>query len=260
MINWFPGHMLTAGRQIGQVLKRVDCVIEVRDARLPFSSSSSQLRDTLPPSMPVVVALNKSDLANPNLSVRAMQLIDPHRSVLTVSAGPLRGRGVSHLLPTCIRAAANRRSVGPLHIVVVGVPNAGKSSLINALRGGHAAKTGPTPGLTRNIGTFAVKIPGAEPVYVVDSPGVLAPAGKISPEDGKRLAIAGCVKDTAVPNSLVHEWLLEELRSRGRDVSKLTLDYVLQHSGGALDEESASLAVLNRFRSGELGKFTLDRF
>ncbi len=146
-------------------------------------------------------------------------------------------------------------------MLVVGVPNAGKSSLINSLRGmGQAARQGATPGLTRSIGTFLVKRPGIEPIYVVDSPGVLSPASDMDRSAGRNLAICGCVKDTAVRSKQAHEWLLRELRNRGRDVAALELDRVMKDAGNALDEESAALQVLTMFREGKLGKLTLDIF
>ena len=263
MINWFPGHMVKAARHIEQVLRRVDVVIEVRDARLPLSSSSPLLRAALPPHMPVVVALNKSDLANPNLSHRAVQKLGGKDSaVLISSAGSTKGRGIDKLLPTCVRVAKEAPvDRGPLHVVVVGVPNSGKSSLINSLRGsGQAARAGSTPGLTRTLGSFAVAGVGrhGKPVYVIDTPGVLSPARTIGATDGRRLAICGIVKSTAVPDSIVHGWLLGELRQRNWNVDSLTIDAVVKHSGGALDVESAALHVLTQFRNGQLGKITLD--
>ncbi len=259
-VNWFPGHMVTAARRIAQVLKRVDVVAEVRDARIPFSSSSPVLRAALQPSMPVVVVLNKADLANANMTHRAVQLLGPETTVVASCGGRSKGSGVSNVLSTCLQVARPSRT-GPLHVLVVGVPNAGKSSLINALRGtGQAARQGATPGLTRSIGTFLVKRPGIEPIYVVDSPGVLSPASDMDRSTGRNLAICGCVKDTAVRSKQAHEWLLRELRNRGRDVAPLELDRVMKDAGNALDEESAALQVLTMFREGRLGQLTLDIF
>jgi ribosome biogenesis GTPase A len=259
-VNWFPGHMVTAARQITQVLKRVDVVVEVRDARIPFSSSSPVLQAVLPHNMPLVVVLNKADLANANMSHRAVQMLGPDRTLLASCGGRSKGSGVSAVVPACLRVARPSRS-GPLHVLVVGVPNAGKSSLINSLRGtGQAARQGPTPGLTRSIGTFQVRKPGCEPVYVVDSPGVLSPATDIDQAAGRNLAICGCVKDTAVRCKVVHGWLLQELQNRGRDVEALRIESVMRGAGPALDEESAALHVLTQFREGRLGQFTLDIF
>ena len=133
-VNWFPGHMVRASQAIAAVLKKVDVVVEVRDARIPFSSSSPLLSSLLPHNMPCVVALNKADLANANLSHRAVSLLGgPSRAVLLSSGGPAKGTRLAALLPACLAAARPSRR-GPLHVLVVGVPNAGKSSLINALR------------------------------------------------------------------------------------------------------------------------------
>ncbi len=272
-VNWFPGHMLTAAREIAAVLRLVDVVVEVRDARIPFSSASPLLQSLLPHNMPVVVVLNKADLANSNLSHRALSLVVSSSSssssssscrssaVLLSAGGPRRGSGVAALVPACLAAARSSRR-GPLHVLVVGVPNAGKSALVNALRrSGHAAPSGPRPGLTRSLSAFAVRAgPQAEPVYVVDTPGVLAPAAHTDGVAGRNLAICGCIKDTAVKPKVVHAWLLQELRNRGKNVDSITLEKVMGTPGNKLDEDSAALQVLSQFREGKLGRYTLDIF
>ena len=106
------------------------------------------------------------------------------------------------------------------------------------------------------MGTFQVG--KKDPVYVLDSPGILSPAYSLDQQEGRNLAICGCVKDTAVKNEIVHGFLLEELRNRGKNVSHLTIDALIQQSGGALDRESAAVQVLKEFRAGQMGQFTLD--
>lgn len=122
MINWFPQHMMHAAKEIGKLLARVDVVIEVRDARVPLSSSSPHLAALLPSHMPVVVVLNKVDLANPNLSQRALHKVGgPERALLASCGGSFRGRGVEAIFKLCSGCVRTRpRPNDPLHVLVVG--------------------------------------------------------------------------------------------------------------------------------------------
>lgn len=254
--------MLHAARDIQRLLRLVDVVVEVRDARIPLSSASPMLGALLPQSMPVVVALNKADVANTNLTERALKLLGKDRAVALSCGGPHKGRNVDAVVPMCWSLAGphRRNAQHPMHILVVGVPNAGKSSLINCLRGrSKAAKEGSTPGLTRSVGSFRVsKTP---PIYVLDTPGVLAPASTLEDVSGRRLAICGCISTNATENVDIHRWLLEELTGRGMDCSAWTPEAVRRSVFGnssSVDLNTIALHVLKQFRTGTMGRITLD--
>ncbi len=102
-INYYPGHMVTAVREISRVLKLVDVVVEVRDARIPFGSQSPLLQALLPHNMPHVVVLNKADLANANMSHRAVQMIGADRTLLASCGGKNKGSNVAAVIPTCLK-------------------------------------------------------------------------------------------------------------------------------------------------------------
>ena len=254
-VNWFPGHMVRATRDIQKLMKKVDVVVEVRDARIPFSSACPTV--DIPPSMPHVIVLNKADLANANMSQRALEQIGKERAVTAVCGGSGKLQNVHKIIPLC-EEVCSKKILGPMHVVIFGVPNTGKSSLINALRGkGQAAKKGARPGLTRSIGCFKVGTT-KDPAYVIDTPGILFPATSAEERAGKMLAIVGCIKDTVVRPEDVYPWLLEEFVARGKDVSAISLDHIMQQLGGSLDARAAATYALKLFREGRMGPFTLD--
>lgn len=248
-VNWYPQHMLHATRDLERLLGSVDVIVEVRDARVPLSSAAHLVA----PRVPRLVVLNKSDLADPHASARARDALG---ALLAVCGGPRKGVGVAAIMPAA--AALAPRARGPLHVLVAGVPNVGKSSLLNALRGSRkAAAEGPTPGLTRRVGAFRVR--RDPPVYVFDSPGVLAPASALDQRVARLLAVVGCVSTRAAAPERVLEWLLDELRAVVPDVDqRWSVEAVRARAGGMLDDEAAALRALKAFRSGDMGRFTLD--
>ncbi|TYH32061.1 hypothetical protein ES288_A01G221500v1 [Gossypium darwinii] len=195
-INWFPGHMAAATRAIRSRLKLSDLVIEVRDARIPFSSANQDLQPQLSAKRRVI-ALNKKDLANSNV----LNLLD--------------------LVEFKLKEVISREPT--LLVMVVGVPNVGKSALINSIHQIAStrfplqekmkrATVGPLPGVTQDISGY--KIAHQPSIYVLDTPGVLVP-NIPNIEIGLKLALAGSVKDSVVGEDRIVQYLLTVLNTRG---------------------------------------------
>ncbi|XP_051143217.1 short integuments 2, mitochondrial isoform X3 [Andrographis paniculata] len=196
-INWFPGHMAAATRAIRDRLKLSDLVIEVRDARIPLSSANDELQPMLAGKRRVI-ALNKKDLANQNI----MNLLD--------------------LVEYKLKEVISREPT--LLVMIVGVPNVGKSALINSIhqvaslrfpvqeQKKKRATVGPLPGVTQDIAGF--KIAHRPSIYVLDTPGVLVPSIP-DIETGLKLAAAGSVKDSVVGEERIVQYLLAVLNVRG---------------------------------------------
>ncbi|WP_425807263.1 ribosome biogenesis GTPase YlqF [Desulfitobacterium sp. Sab5] len=270
-IQWFPGHMAKAKRLLADQLKWVDVVIELGDARLPESSRNPLLQELLG-SKPKMVLLNKADLADPQWTERWLKELRKTNPVLAVSA--VSGFGVGKIVPELERIVAGKNDrlaakgvrSRSIRAMVVGIPNIGKSSLINQLIGSAKAKTGNKPGVTR--GNQWIRI--HEKVELLDTPGLLWPKFD-DPEVGKKLAAAGAIRDEVLNLEELSDWLLGWLKkyypttlSRyTKEVSTVTLEEIGRSrgclvKGGHVDLLKAAQIFLREFRSGALGKVTLD--
>ncbi|XP_077217764.1 P-loop containing nucleoside triphosphate hydrolases superfamily protein [Tasmannia lanceolata] len=220
-INWFPGHMAAATRAIRDRLKLADLVIEVRDARIPFSSANEDLQSVLS-SKRRVIALNKKDLANPNIMNKWIQHFSScKQDCLSINAHSKSS--VNKLLAIVELKLKEVMSREPtLLVMVVGVPNVGKSALINSIHQIAStrfpvqekikrATVGPLPGVTQDIAGF--KIAHQPSIYVLDTPGVLVPSIP-DIETGLKLALTGAVKDSVVGEERLAQYFLAILNSR----------------------------------------------
>ncbi|KAK1288918.1 hypothetical protein QJS10_CPB19g01777 [Acorus calamus] len=220
-VNWFPGHMASATTAIRNRLKLADLVIEVRDARIPLSSANEYLQSLIS-SKRRVIALNKKDLANPNIITQWTQYFDSCKQDC-ISINAHSTGSVKKLLSFVELKLKERIPKEPtLLVMVVGVPNVGKSALINSIH--HIASprspvqekmkratVGPLPGVTQDIAGY--KIAHQPSIYVLDSPGVLVP--RIPDiETGLKLALTGSVKDSVVGEERLAKYLLAVLNTR----------------------------------------------
>ncbi|XP_057796349.1 LOW QUALITY PROTEIN: short integuments 2, mitochondrial-like [Salvia miltiorrhiza] len=222
MINWFPGHMASATRAIRDRLKLSDFVIEVRDARIPLSSKNDELQPLLAGKKRVIV-LNKKDLANPNIMHKWIEYFDSVKQDCLMINAHCRS-SVQKLLDLVeYKMKEAIRKEPTLLVLVVGVPNVGKSVLINSIHQiassrfpvqgkRKRATVGPLPGVTQDIAGF--KIAHQPSIYVLDTPGVLVPSIP-DIETGLKLAAAGSVKDSVVGEERIAQYLLAVLNSRG---------------------------------------------
>eukprot|EP00899_Mesostigma_viride_P012525 jgi/Mesvir1/21273/Mv21672-RA.1 len=217
VMNWFPGHMAKASREIRDKLKGVDLVLEVRDARIPLSSTNEHLEELCAHKRRLIV-FNKRDLADPRQEKPVKRLVEHGQSsALFVSA--LEPASVRKLLQM-VRETLRERPLDSHLCMVLGMPNVGKSALINALRraapaggrgSGGVAVTGPTAGVTRAISGF--KLAQSPSTYLLDTPGVMVPKVKDF-DTGLKLALTGAVKDTVVDERDRVRYLLRWLSER----------------------------------------------
>jgi ribosome biogenesis GTPase A len=270
MIQWFPGHMYKASKEYRKILPEVDLVIEVLDARLPFSSSNPMLQH-LNRDKPVVKILNKSDMAEPEELARWQTWFEGSDAVRTLACNP--DNNAIHQLPALCRQLVPVRPNRSSQIVAIigGIPNVGKSSLINKLNDRPVAKTGNEAAVTR----FQQQINVSNELMLIDTPGMLW--GNIDNENsGYRLAATGAIRDTAIDIQdvafFVAEYMLkyypQRLQKRYQLESIPDTEFDLMEriarkrgcivTGGHVDLEKVSRLLIAEFRSGELGKVCLE--
>lgn len=275
-IQWFPGHMHKAQKEIKKVMSDIDVVIEVLDARIPFSSSNPMIQK-LKGNKPCIKLLNKADLADPIIVKSWQNHFEKDETIktLALSANKLTNKGA--IANLCRKLAPHRaNSDKPINAMIMGIPNVGKSTLINAIAGRSIAKVGNEPAVTKR----QQKINLDNGIVLSDTPGVLWP--KLDPEScGYRLAATGAIKDTAMEYESVACFTLdylssaypEELCSRFKlgDVTKLnefsnSLDLLsfigskrgCLRAGGIIDIHQAATIVLHELRAGKIGPICLE--
>ncbi len=277
-IQWFPGHMKKAQRIIEENLKLVDVVIELLDARIPLSSANPMLAEIIQ-DKPRVVALNKADLADPAKTKAWVAYFSAH-GVPAVAVDATKGRGVKRLVQLAeelarpktekfVKAGGKARSA---RCMILGIPNVGKSSLINRLAGAAITKTADKPGVTR--AKQWIKI--AKGLDLLDTPGILWPKFE-DPSVGLKLAFTGAINDDIYDLEQVTALLLEILRRDypERLIERFKLKGELPKAGlelleaigrkrgclvkgGVVDLDKAQRIVMTEFRAGKLGTVTLD--
>jgi ribosome biogenesis GTPase A len=271
-IQWYPGHMAKAARELKKYVSAADVIIEVTDARVPSASRNPDL-DKIAPSKPRVIVLNKSDLADEALNI---EWLDYYGGLgLTARLNDAGGCGIKAIAKAA--AAANREKIArqtakgrldtPTRAIVAGIPNAGKSTIINRLAGRAAAETGGKPGVTK--GRQWVK--AAEGLELLDTPGVLQPKFE-ERAVGVRLAVTGAINDDILEREELALFLLDyvsreypgALNRYGDNPGEVTLLSVGKArgcllKGGAVDERRAANIVIEDFRKGRLGRVSLER-
>nr|WP_298251182.1 ribosome biogenesis GTPase YlqF [uncultured Halomonas sp.] len=192
MLGWFPGHMNKARRQITEALPEVDVVVEVLDARLPYSSANPMLAD-LTRHKPVLKILSRADLADPERTREWVAHFDAQPDMRALAVTTTNARELKRIPRLCHELAGQVRADRDVRVMVMGIPNVGKSTLINGLAGKSIAKTGNEPAVTKR--QQKVRINGR--VALIDTPGVLWP--KIEDQaSAYRLAVSGAIRDTAI--------------------------------------------------------------
>lgn len=279
-IQWFPGHMAKTRRLMKESMRLVDIVVELTDARIPASSRNPEI-DRLVGNKPRIILLNKCDSADGDMTNRWIAYYQ-NAGIAAIPTDCRSGKGLSAFLPLVKktleplleRRAAKGMSGQPIRMMIVGIPNVGKSSLINRLAGGRRAKVEDRPGVTRGRQWVTL----ASGFELLDMPGVLWPKFE-DPEVGERLAFTGAVKDQVLDTELLSMRLLLLLRDRYAHVlenryhiSQDDLEHADAYgllelvgkkrgmliSGGEVNTERAAITVLDEFRGGKLGRVTLE--
>ena len=271
-IQWFPGHMNSTKKAIAERLPEIDVVIELLDARLPGSSANPLLAE-MTRGKPALKVLNKQDLADPEGTAQwiAHHQAQPGTNALALDASVTAP--VRQLVAACRALAPSRGGmVKPVRVMICGIPNVGKSTLINTLIGQRAAKTGDEPGITK----VEQKILLASDFYLFDTPGMLWPRITVE-QGGYHLAASGGIGRNAYDEEEVALALLGSVRHRYAD--RLQARYKLADVSGVTDEglladigrkrggllpggqvnlQKAAELAINDFRSGAWGRITLE--
>ncbi|QSP96231.1 ribosome biogenesis GTPase YlqF [Marinobacter salinisoli] len=270
-INWFPGHMHKARKEIKQVMPQMDLIIEVLDARIPFSSENP-LVPALRGDKPVIKVLNKRDLADPEITERWQARLERDQGVRTITlTHNQRSEALSILQLAQDMTPDHDRQKSALRVMILGIPNVGKSTIINTLAGRPAAKTGNEPAVTR--AQQAIKLP--DNILLYDTPGFLWP--KLSPEAcGYRLAVTGAIRSAvldfedialfeadyliqAYPELVQARYGLSSLPEDGLGLmDAIAAKRRFFGRGGIPDLHKVSEVLLNEFRSGTLGRISLE--
>ena len=278
-IQWFPGHMAKTRRMIQANIKLVDVVVEILDARIPMSGRNPNFNDIIK-GKPRLIVLNKYDLADKTVTdmwIREYQ----KKGIRVIPISCTTGYGINKIAPACkelikekIQKDQEKGITRSVKIMMVGIPNVGKSTLINRLVGKAKTETGDKPGVTRTEQWVRIK----DGLELLDTPGLLPP--KIEDQEAaKNLAYTGAIKDEIMNIELLSYSLLDYLRDNYSEVLcqryKLTddisgmqgyeiLEYIGKKrgffiSGGEIDMERASNMVMDEFRSCKIGNITLEK-
>lgn len=288
-INWYPGHMAKTKKQIAQDLKLIDIVVELLDARIPVSSQNPDIKELVKGKKKIIV-LNKSDLAEENATKQWVKYFEANKEIAVI-ADSNSGKGIQEVIrkiqavmqEQLENASIKGRTGRAIRVLVLGIPNVGKSSFINRIANRTSAKVGNKPGVT--VQKQWIKV--ANNIEVLDTPGVLWPKFE-SEEVGLNLSYTGTIKDEILEKTEIAfhmlKFLLKNYRTSLIQRYKLDIEQIepiLQEeeendavlrildcigkkrgaivSGGRVDQEKVSNILVEDFRSGKLGRISIEK-
>ncbi len=270
-INWFPGHMNKAIREIKELLPKVDLIIEIVDARIPYSSSNPVI-EQFRGKKPWIRLLNKSDLADPDVTALWQAHWEKQQGVKAIavtSQRPEQIRSLIGLIKNILKGKEN--ALGNVTVLITGIPNVGKSTIINILAGRHIAKTGNEPAITKGLQCINLN----NGIMLYDTPGILWPKIENVPS-GYRLAATGAIKETAMsaddvavfavgflkkayPEQMKERFKLEELPEGEVDFLEIIgRQRGCLGSGGHVDFHKISNILLQELRNIVIGRVTME--
>ena len=274
-VQWYPGHMNKARRIIKETMSDVDLVIEVMDARIPFSSENPMVAE-LRQHRPCIKILNKSDLADPAITKLWMHHLEKEQGVKAQALSVQDKSRTKNLPDLCRKLLPNRDSaVKYIRVMIMGIPNVGKSTLINTLAGKVIAKVGDEPAVTKVVSSSQQRIILEGGIALSDTPGILWP--KIENENSSyRLAVTGAIKNTAIDFEdiaiFAADYLIDAYGERVVDRYKLKqcpatgmslLEEIGRRrgclrAGGIIDIQRASEILIHEIRDGTLGRLSFE--
>lgn len=277
-INWFPGHMKKTQREIKENLKLVDAVIEIRDARIPRSSANPDI-DKLVLDKPRLILLNKSDLTEGKVTKQWMKELTKD-NVMAIEVNCLKGSGLQKIKPALNELLKEKHErlkgkglkVIMTRVMVVGIPNVGKSTFINKMARNNIAKTGDRPGVTKSKRWIKTSMD----IEMLDTPGVLWPKFK-DDETALNLAFTGAIKDEIMDIENLAYKLVERLQEFYPEklMERYKIDTVYENpletldaiaikrgaimKGREIDYNRIAVILLDEFRGGKIGNISLER-
>ena len=272
-IQWFPGHMTSARKKAAETMERIDVVIEVLDARVPAAGCNPIIRELREHRQrPCLKILNKADLADPAATKAWMDYFNSQKGVLAVALSCKKPGDVAKVPGLCLKLAPHRgTTLKPLRMIIMGIPNVGKSTLMNALLKRRAANVGDEPAVTKSQQSFDLN----DHMTLIDTPGLMWP--KIEHDsDGLMLAASHSIGRNAVIDEEVAAFLGDILLARypalvtqrygcateGMDgfhlIEAVAKRRGYRMKGGDFDLEKAALTILQDYRDGVLGKISLE--
>ncbi|PZC71843.1 mitochondrial GTPase 1 [Helicoverpa armigera] len=295
LLRWFPGHMNKGLKQMQRKLNSVDCVIEVHDARIPFTGRNPIFTNTLIGTKPHILVLNKKDLTVPSLIPRIRDKLKAEQNIKNLvftNSKDQHCKGLKMLKPLMVNLIKgsnryNRSEELDYNVMIMGVPNVGKSSLINMLRSNnmsirHALPVGAVAGVTRSV-MMKIRINNDPVIFMLDTPGILEPS-VTDIEMGLKLALCASLQDHLVGEEIIADYLLYWLNKHGQfnyvdymgleepcdDINRVLIGGAIKYNrirrtrdfDGRVrdvpDLTEVSRLMIKAFRTGELGKILLD--
>ncbi len=272
-VQWFPGHMTKASREIKENLKKVDIIIEILDARVPLSSRNPLLKKITAQKKRIIL-LNKEDLADPTATKLWLEYFKEEGDTLPLAVSAQNRKTLSRISPAARDLCRGARWIDrrPVRAMILGIPNVGKSTLINALAGKRKAGVANMPGFTKEMQRFDA----GKGLQIFDTPGMLWPKFE-DMHSGFNLAALGSIKDTILPIERIALFTVpylclrydKELRERYKweTVPEDPQDFIEELgkkrgclvSGGVVDREKTCFLLLKELREGKIGRISLER-